>query len=596
MRPICWLHISDIHLTVRDAWSQDVVLRAMCEHIGSQRAAGTVPDFVLMSGDLAFSGKPQEYALAAGFFDSLSAASGIPSERIFCIPGNHDVDRGRQNACFHGARALLQSQNHVDSLLTGGDDLATLLQRQESFRRFQDSYFSGQAKEWTSDGLGYVSHLAFGDIRLAIVALNSAWLAEGDLVDHGKLLIGEHQVIEALRLALDAENKPHVVLGMTHHPVHLLNEFDRVPVRNRVESACHFIHCGHLHQPEAHVEGLNSTGCLTLTAGASFNTRQSHNTYSVVRLDLLHAVRAVTTVRYSPSTGTFSAELPSEYPVEVAPSAKCTVAELAEALGRHDRSLVPRAHYLSALLLDQKADLLIATNTVHGFGSFALLIETDSPLREPTIAFMAFKNVLRVLFGRAPLSEILTRYGGVVARYGLALEQICDGNAELRARLEQQELDVRILAATAPAHIVSHTVALLTELAEAGDWPALRDHALRHLDSPVPAVALQARRMLAFSLAHSQERTDRLEAIGLYRILLEQEAAEATDAGHLVTLLSDDGQTETAKTVWLEAVRRFPTNRCDYFRQIGHQIVATGGDMTFRNQMEAAIEQKRQRA
>jgi len=59
MRLMCWLHVSDIHLTVRDAWSQDVVLRAMCEHIISLRADGMVPDFVLMSGDLAFSGKAQ---------------------------------------------------------------------------------------------------------------------------------------------------------------------------------------------------------------------------------------------------------------------------------------------------------------------------------------------------------------------------------------------------------------------------------------------------------------------------------------------------------------------------------------------------------
>jgi hypothetical protein len=58
MRLICWLHVSDIHLTVRDAWSQDVVLRARCEHIISLRADGMVPDFVLMSGDPAFSGRP----------------------------------------------------------------------------------------------------------------------------------------------------------------------------------------------------------------------------------------------------------------------------------------------------------------------------------------------------------------------------------------------------------------------------------------------------------------------------------------------------------------------------------------------------------
>ena len=153
MRSVCWLHISDIHLTLREVWSQDVVLRAMCEQIESQRADGVVPDFVLMTGDIASTGKDEEYALAGGFFDALSAASGVPTELIFCIPGNHDVDRSLHPVCFAGARTVLQSQTHVDSFLAPSDDLQTLLLRQESYRRFHSTYFARQEKRWTSQHL-----------------------------------------------------------------------------------------------------------------------------------------------------------------------------------------------------------------------------------------------------------------------------------------------------------------------------------------------------------------------------------------------------------------------------------------------------------
>ena len=64
MRPIHWLHTSDIHLRPREAWQQDVVLHAMCEDI-TQRATQPV-DFILMSGDLAFSGKAEEYKWRRG--------------------------------------------------------------------------------------------------------------------------------------------------------------------------------------------------------------------------------------------------------------------------------------------------------------------------------------------------------------------------------------------------------------------------------------------------------------------------------------------------------------------------------------------------
>jgi hypothetical protein len=74
-------HISDFHLRDRDAWSQDVVLRAMCEAIARQRREGTRLDFVLATGDVA--GKPEDYRLAAGFFDAVSAASGVPKALIF---------------------------------------------------------------------------------------------------------------------------------------------------------------------------------------------------------------------------------------------------------------------------------------------------------------------------------------------------------------------------------------------------------------------------------------------------------------------------------------------------------------------------------
>ena len=54
---------SPIHLTLREVWSQDVVLRAMCNQIESQRADGVVPDFVLMTGDIASTGKDEMNSL-----------------------------------------------------------------------------------------------------------------------------------------------------------------------------------------------------------------------------------------------------------------------------------------------------------------------------------------------------------------------------------------------------------------------------------------------------------------------------------------------------------------------------------------------------
>ena len=96
MREIAWLQVSDIHMRLRDEWSQDVVLRAMADSIRQRRAHGLALDFVLVTGDLAFSGKSEEYVLVGRFLDELVSATGVAKERIFCVPGNHDVNRSRQ--------------------------------------------------------------------------------------------------------------------------------------------------------------------------------------------------------------------------------------------------------------------------------------------------------------------------------------------------------------------------------------------------------------------------------------------------------------------------------------------------------------------
>src|ERR1700675_225927 len=211
-RPICWLHISDIHMRVTTAWSQDVVLKAMCDDIWRQRSDGISPDFILVTGDLAFSGQADEYKLVASFFDALVSASGVHKDRIFCIPDNPDITRDRHKMCFLGCRHFAQSQNEIDELLTPRrDDLETLLKRQEQYRNFQSSYLTEQSREWTADWLGYVSSLTIEDLDVAIVGYDSAWLADGRMGDNGKLLIGERQVINGMELT--NKIKPPVVLG-----------------------------------------------------------------------------------------------------------------------------------------------------------------------------------------------------------------------------------------------------------------------------------------------------------------------------------------------------------------------------------------------
>src|SRR5688500_350788 len=127
MQPITWLHVSDLHLRVSQTWSQDVALKAMYADISAMRQQGRTFDFILAAGDLAFSGgaiispdpmERTEYQLVECFLDALAKAASVPKHWVFSVPGNHDVDRGRQKLCFRGARQVVRNEPAVDELFS----------------------------------------------------------------------------------------------------------------------------------------------------------------------------------------------------------------------------------------------------------------------------------------------------------------------------------------------------------------------------------------------------------------------------------------------------------------------------------------------
>ncbi len=591
MRPIIWLHLSDVHLRPRDAWAQVHVLRAMCDDVASRRTTSPF-DFVLLSGDLAFSGKPEEYEIAATFLDDLSDATGVSKAHIYCVPGNHDINRQRQNMTFTGARTTLHDQNRTDAFLSASsrDELATLLQREEGYRAFQGSYFTDQDRRVTDDGLAYVAQLVIEDVRLAIVGLDSAWLAEGGLSDHGQLLIGERQVVNALRLAQHEGDPPHVLLAMSHHPLHVLREFDRRPIQAHIERNCHFLHCGHLHDPETRPAGHGAHGCLTLAAGSSFDTRQAHNSYTVVTLDLLRAICSVTTVHYNPGDVAFAATATAEFPFEVQPTDTCSVRALATAISAAGPEPPTWPHYLAALLLNQKAEIPIPTAAGFTLGSFAVLeAEPHSDYKSRTTAFTAFRNALRVLYPRVPLARIFQAHGTAVAEYGAALAALAQTHHGLTTRLDALEVDARGLAGIEPAEFFSHTIAMLTEIANARDWVRLREQAARHCDSPSQVTALTASRMLVLALANSTERADKETAVSLYLQLQQRGALDATDFGNWALLLVDLGDPGRGQDVILLGIAACAGSAIGYLADVGHRIVETTGDRAFRERLHTAI-------
>jgi hypothetical protein len=92
------------------------------------RSGSLAPDLVVFSGDLAFSGKAEEYNLARDWLENPlwpALPDGLPRDRLLLVPGNHDVDRDKVG---RGVRAMQEgllkarSQDDIAALLGDEDD------------------------------------------------------------------------------------------------------------------------------------------------------------------------------------------------------------------------------------------------------------------------------------------------------------------------------------------------------------------------------------------------------------------------------------------------------------------------------------------
>lgn len=538
-------------------------------------------DFVVISGDLAFSGKRSEYVLVSEFLGDLVASLGIPRDKLFCVPGNHDVQRERGRMCFHGARGEIQSEGDVYRFLGDDAERTDLLRRQEDYRAFETCFLDDQDREYTEDTLGYVSKLEVDDLRIAIVGLNSAWLSEGGSSDDGKLLIGESQVKSAIDIARGYG--PHVVLGLQHHPFDLLQRFDRRPVQRRLEIACDFIHCGHLHDPEVTEVIAEGQRCITIKAGASFESRMFRNTFTTVAFDPLAGKVEVAFIQYNPQTSMYEYESRQNLVHEIDGMCNCTIEELADAIDSYCADARTLSRYLASLLLGFSSDFPIVSNGGVVFGNAQLMEGVADPLFRTTAEnFGGVGRAVRLLHGHKPLNEILTTHGEPVRSFVRTLNALSEESPEVQVYLTMQN---EVRAKQRPpgkSEPLRHTVDLLMDLISTGNWNDAQTLAERTIDVSTGASRVKVARVLALCLGRSTETSDKIRAAVLYTEIVDSELGEPSDLGGLATILTDLNRFDEAKGVIRDGIKRFP-DRSQPFVEIGLRLVQACGDRDFRN-------------
>lgn len=309
MNTITWLHLSDLHFRAGEqhTWDENIVLEALLEDVRARiREDGFRPDLILVSGDIAFSGKQQEYALASAFFEELLSATQLSRDCIFPVPGNHDVDR---KAISRGAQAIagsLTGRESTNAVLNTAADRQLLFDRFRGYAAWLNEYLGGHLA-FDDERYYYVHTLELAGQRLALMGLNSAWVAASDEDRASGLLLGERQTRSALREAAQAGAT--LTIALLHHPFDWLREFDQNDSAALLLDRCDLVLHGHLHQAAATRLTSPDGEATILACGACYKTRQYPNMYNWVQLtvdaDTGAAQARVHLRRYSDARGGF---------------------------------------------------------------------------------------------------------------------------------------------------------------------------------------------------------------------------------------------------------------------------------------------------
>ena len=282
---LTYVHVSDIHFGQErgsDLYVHDDVKECLIADVARFRTEAGIAkmDGVIVTGDIAFSGKKSQYDLAAQWLDSLAEAIGCEKTDVIVVPGNHDIDRDRISA---GAAVILHhivqgGSDELERFLYDNGDRELLYAKFHDYRDFAEGY---DCPLEPNGGVAVNRRAQIAPGRfLRFVGLNSALLCTAHGDDEGRLQIGGRQ-----HVLPRSQGEELVVL--CHHPVESLR--DQEEASRYISSRARVHIYGHVHKPSVEVSTPVAEGdLLTMSAGATVppSTEASyHYTYNVLTFE-----------------------------------------------------------------------------------------------------------------------------------------------------------------------------------------------------------------------------------------------------------------------------------------------------------------------
>lgn len=271
------LHLSDIHIKT----AKDPVLRR-----GADIAAclySVLPEashiFLVISGDVAFSGEKEQYELAANFLHQIESTLRIETSvpiTFIVAPGNHDCDFSLDS----GARKLLvKAMEESNPISVDESIIDTCTSIQKPFFEFRTALENNPAAK--DDKLWRTSLHEVGDQTIAFECLNVSWVSKIN-EDPGRLYF------PITRYTGNAPENADVRLVVLHHPLNWFNQSIYRPFRVHVRQLADILISGHEHQGNVGfiIDAETEKSAFVEGCVLQGNKDLSDSSFNVIQLDL----------------------------------------------------------------------------------------------------------------------------------------------------------------------------------------------------------------------------------------------------------------------------------------------------------------------
>ena len=302
------VHLSDIHLnkeSISDV--ENFVIKALTKDLKKFNEEKKF-DLVLFSGDLVDKGGESfdnKIELALSTFEEkiivpIKKEIGLPNDRFFFAPGNHDIDRRADEE--HEDVGLTQTlctiekvNEKIDSKKDSG------IKRILPFKEFERKFHKSFQGEHSRTNYQSCFKIKLDDSTVGITCFNSAWRCYDSKTDKGKILLGERQITDARGIIEKCDLK----IAIMHHSFDWLKDFEQDYVQNFIQKDYNLLVCGHTHEGSSWTKSDIYGNIFVSIAPANwtYNIRSSDrinaNGYSIIDCDLMNKKLTIYNRRYS---------------------------------------------------------------------------------------------------------------------------------------------------------------------------------------------------------------------------------------------------------------------------------------------------------